>query len=437
MLDAVTPHARSSDIHYLANPFLYYLRRRLGISRAFDSHASATLNRGTWFHRAFEDWLLPERERTVSMWRRIALREAELTALCAQYGMMAEATAVYTSTERRRALEAYTRLSCAFDSPHGPYAPLRDHLDKFYEPVGSGELLVTVPPAMTPIGVPGCSRMTASRTIQIDRLMRSRKTGHLWIFDLKSTTLDPSVRATRCPLEFQTKHYVFTLMGAIKLSAVPGLSSTDEVGGMCHVIVSNFDLKFGDTDRPFHWACQSTRKGVVVRAGEVRERPPVMPHLPTVYTVQTVDHTDASAAIALDVPTETGALQILQEKVGVQPKKVFQDEPSLDLYLNRIKSRYNGSGQYTHLANSLVKEPPTLLSHTFARELDTQARASYHAMLSQISDLATRDSDPALYPKTDVGLEDEGSPFLPLFLYPQSRWPEIMDTERLCVRHRD
>lgn len=429
MLTPVVPHIRSSDLEYLTNPFLYYLRRRLGLCRAFDAISSNTLSTGSWFHRAFEVWNLPEPKRLESLWASIASRESEIATLCGTFGVGSDQALAFQATERRRALEAYYRLTCALDTPHGPHAPLSAYLSKNYEEVGPPELIVTVPPREGSL---------APRTIQIDRLLRSKDTGDLWIFDLKSTTLAPSARASRCPIEFQTQHYIHTLTEAVKLGLCPHTSPNDVVGGMGHIVLSNFDLKFGQADRPYHWEAQSTRRGEVVRSGTVKECPGPHPHSPPQYTYEFEDRSGAQPILSSTVfTTETEALQTLQKDVGVQPKKVFAGEPSTEMYLKRIRDRYNGTGQYTHELEALRQTPPTLVSLTYGREVDKGYESNYSPMLSEIEHWASIEPDPLNFPKTSSGLEEEDNPFLPFFVYREHMWQEIMDRERLLVRHRD
>ena len=429
MFTPIVPHVRSSDLEYLTNPFLYYLCRRLGINRAFDSICSDTLSRGTWFHRAFEVWHLHEAQRLSALWNSIEARSAEIAGIGSLFGLTADQLVYFQTVERRRALEAYTRLTCALDTPHGPHAPLRTYLEKGYERAAPPELVVTVPPS---------DDCPAARTIQIDSLLRSKDTGDLWIFDLKSTTLAPAARANRCPFEFQTQHYIHTLSEAVRLGLVPGVGRSEVVAGMAHVIVSNFDLKFGQGDRPYHWTAESTRRGQVVRCGTVKECPGPHPHSPPQYTYEFQDRSGPNPILCNTVfDTETEALQTLQKDVGVNPKKEYAGEPSTDLYLKRVRDRYNGTGQYAHEAESLRLTPPTLVSLTYGQEVDKTYTFNYYPMLAQIADLATRDPDPNNFPKTSSGLEDEECPYTGFFGYHKSLWPEIMDKERLLVRHRD
>jgi hypothetical protein len=429
MLVPIVPHVRSSDIGYLTNPFLYYLRRRLGIARAFDTTASNALATGTWFHRAFEVWHLPEPQRLSALWQSIAAREAELFSIGSLYGMTTDMLAAFVAVERRRALEAYYRLTCALDSPHGPHAPLRAYLNKNYEQAAPPELIVTVPPD---------DECPVARTIQIDSLLRSKDTGDLWIFDLKSTTLPLPARASRCPFEFQTQHYIHTLSQAIRDGHVPGIGRDDCVAGMAHICLSNFDLKFGQSDRPYHWTAESTRKGRVIRCGTVREIPGPLPHSPSKHVFEFQNNLDGNLEVStLLFDTETEAVAALRTTVGVNPKKEYAGEPSTDLYLKRIRDRYNGTGQYAHEAEALRLEPPSLVSFTYGQEIDKGYRTHYYPLLTQIADLASRDPDPCNFPKTSCGLEDEDCPFVAFFGHHKSLWPEIMDKERLLVRHRD
>ena len=52
--DAFWPLLRSSDLRGLADPFSWFLTRRLGLTPAV-SHSKA-LSRGSWFHAAFQAW---------------------------------------------------------------------------------------------------------------------------------------------------------------------------------------------------------------------------------------------------------------------------------------------------------------------------------------------------------------------------------------------
>ena len=427
MLEPCTPHIRSSDIHYLSNPFLYFLRRRLGLTRAFGSHSSPTLNRGTWFHTAFEIWLTaPETtDRLPLLWDRITAREGELRTLTAQFGLPSDAALAVLADEKRYALEAFTRLNCALDSRFGPSGSMREHFLEHYELVGAPETDITIrEPEMAPL------------TARVDCLLRAKKTGGLWVCDLKSTTLDPLHRATRCPLEFQTHHYVNVLSSAVTQGLVPGTESLDSIEGMMHLIVSNFDLKFGRGDRRYSWACQSTQRREVARSGTVTEVPGDTPHAPCRYLLSAKDFQN-NQTIDVVLDTEDEAVERLREFVKVEPKKNFEGEPDLNIYLNRIKDRYNGTGQYAHEEDNLRKSPPCVISHTYGQEIDRAHRSNYHPLLMEINDLATREPLPENFPKTDIGLEDGQSPFLPLFLYNRSQWPEIVDRERLLVCHRD
>lgn len=384
----VVPSIRSSDYELaLADPFVYYLVRRLGLSSLL--WYSEALSHGSWYHVAAEhdDFVLSDQE--LLAWVReenlppgfratYELRRAELGRACDELGISGD-----TRRELADRLLKDTRTGLAF------YA-------------GSAQVVI-----------PGEFKQTwrsflmqpqwrilarefpiawDDSVCRLDLLLFQEDSRALWIVDFKTTSLPPSLRLSTCVLEFQSQHYLHGLRQNLpSLIFKFGLPPDTVVGGIMHIAIQKPQIRLSREDRDFE---------------------------------------------LVDVTPTRGP----NKGVTRQEKRYF-GEPRVHNFLSRVVDWYTSQGLYLHTAPETAAEPRVNIGFTpISSVLDEHGLFQYSKRLEVIQELRLREPAPENFPTNPSSLRGKGkepSPFLLFATRPVDEWPDIMNKKGIVVRHRD
>lgn len=233
------PYIRASDYETASqDEFLYYLKRRLGITPAISY--STTLNRGTWFH-AFAakefDGSAPEPPDL------LVKRKHELAHLLQQGGSSAgfiERQVGYEEVDYQMARAWWT---AAISTPIGQHGTIPEILGRF-RVIGSEVGLRTTIPGV-PVGV------LAGR---VDLLLLDPRSNHLWVVDWKTAAAATEDRLSTCLYEFQTNHYLTILSLLLRKPVFRRkfhLPADTQMGGMLHFAFQKPSIKLSGNDRDY------------------------------------------------------------------------------------------------------------------------------------------------------------------------------------------
>lgn len=392
--EPVVPDIHSSDYRTaLSDPFMYFLTRRLGITRALSS--SQALSRGSWFHAIAElDTLQGEPGHPTPLtpshptWGKylslVADRIQELTETCATLGIVADGRRAILAIEQEDALTAlawYCSASTVEITPK--LGTFRRFLSEPFWTVLGREI-----PISSPLFFQG--HKNRSRTT-LDVLTHDKGTNLLWVVDYKSCSESTKVRLASCPIEFQTYHNISLLQDALREGTIhrvfPDLPKDVQVGGMMHIAIQKPSLRFGQQDRNFTLDTSPFKSGP--RKGQPRNE-----------------------------------------------KNYFGDPDPANFRL-RCDDWYNGRGEYSHLQTERDASPVVNISYTYARKLDDNDWNRYTQRLGLLLTLATQEPDPSLFHMSEeLAPYSTLSPFAPFYLLPPSQWPEVLQQEGFIIRHR-
>lgn len=376
------PLIRASDWGLVRKcPFFYFLRRRLGIVSL--TEWSRALSSGSWFHaRLQEDPLtVPEspgvHERMNERIREnvIAMRKNLL-----KHGVIAETASRIEAGETRSALEAMvwyeSSLSVRLPRLEGTWRSY------FSEDRGWSVLASEIS-----ISVPNPVRSSGPRLlIRPDKLLLQRKTGEVWILDMKTTSVSPTERLSTCTWEQQTIHYCWVIRYALERSRVLRmmlkLGEEVRLGGMIHVAVRKPTITFGMMDRP------------------------------SVTTEKTIT---------------SGP-----RKGTTRKEKTYVGDPDLSLYLERCREWYSATGRYTHESREREADPPVNVSWTPAEvALSPRSVFEYLERLRILSRYAMCVPAPCLFPRGEPSWWNDNTAYRSLYTTEIEAWPEILQREWL------
>ena len=380
-VNAVTPLLRSSDLRGLADPFSWFLGRRLGITHALN-HSTA-LSRGSWFHAAFRCWngRHSPNETQARMEMLLALRLGELTETCDRLSIDGDRLRAILEREERDALTAVTWFEASRTVPicEGPKGriPWTDWL-----------LLpqfrwLDVEPTV----------VTCGMAAQPDLLVHHVPQNSVWIIDLKTCSGSPLERLDGCRAEFQTHHYMRVVQDSLNVREVRdrwGLDRDVRLGGFVHIAISKPSIEFCDMDRDF-----------------------------------TVDTT----------PFKTGP-----RKGQPRNERIYQGEPKLDNYRRRVREWFTSTERYAHLAGERTNDPPVNVSIVSAAALSDPHLSMIHEarMLAIGRDLIQPSAHLSAYPAVrDVEMPFDRSPLFPLRRIPVDQWASWLSSGGFEVHHRN
>lgn len=384
-LVACTPPVRSSDFDLVCRaPFCYFLSRRLGLVKSL--RWTKALSRGSWFHEAFKHSRLSPQQRREKVELSLEIRQEELSGVCSQLGVSAEGRREILSRERQDADVSLAWFEAAMDSPiSDEYGTARDFFSRPYWREISREcrLVRTVPMQ---------GKQSLQCVAQPDLLLYHSGQNSVWIVDAKTTSVSPALRATSCPYEFQSRHYMHIARYLIQrglMQRVFDLPSDVRLGGIIHLIVRKPTIEFGMKDRNF-----------------------------------TVDTT----------PFKSGPRKGLPKN-----EKVYSGEPVWENYLDRVRQWYRAEDEYTHLRPEWDMDPPVNMSIVSSNLIDEQHDlVQYMAQLDLIRQWAFHKPNPYEFPMpsglVSFNRLDDYAPFI---MNPPSAWPEVIRQEGWMQVRRD
>lgn len=405
----VTPPIRASDLYEARNdPFLYYLTRRLGLIPVLYS-PSAALARGTWTHKYLEYIAEPVERRNALYSAAIHQRQSEVREICRVIGWEAEKLQNALDEVSLDANCAYAWL-LALDAVRSPELP--EGFFKLITPInGVRTLAFEYRAEMEYNGVKVVSTL--------DRLDYDPSDNSLTVLDYKTTGSRPSVRAATCPLSFQYllyRHQIEHKLATGELQREFDLPLTTWFKAFKHVLIQKPTIVFGQKDRPYIYTSEGKKSGV---SGQV-----------TPINGQWVCTTTSSGSDSRYPPTnEEEALKTLHEATGKAPSRVYDGEPSPQLFAKRCLEWYTSTGEYSHRREDPEFEPPVNIS-TLSGPLDMRERTWYNDHLEYLHQLATRRPYPLNFPATGQGMTTSRggklTQYAPFYRLPVAQWPEYI-----------
>lgn len=362
---ARVPPIRSSDIHYLVDPFRYYLVRRLGLAKP-DEYSEA-LSLGTWAHVCMELHGKSGYE------ARIADQKALVTEKAKTFGWRSDKVRELADRVERDAQKARVIWEAALDYPvGGEFRTLREFLDWPHWRLLGTELVLKYKDPRWP---------RTPLVVQLDRLLYNEKDKTLVIPDLKTTSKSPLVRLASCPLEYQTRlytHVVDSMLEDGSLQANFNLPPQTRLKAFMHIAVQKPTINLSQEDRDF------TEK----------------------------EHT----------------LQSGPRKGQIEIRREYHGDPKWPNYLERVKRQMYGLGEYEKLSEIRKMDPPVNFSWTWARTFDDADRSEFRAFTDSIYKMATELPYPVLFPRNGANMEGWNSVdvLAPFYATPVGQWPKLM-----------
>lgn len=383
-LVASYPPVRSSDYGLCCQaPFVYFLCRRLGLVKAL--RWSKALSRGSWFHESFKHYRLRPDLRREKVEVSLELRQEELSSVCTQLGMSPDARRDVLLRERQDVETSLAWFDVAMNTPiNKDWGSPLEFLNRSYWRVIAREARLVQRKMLF-----GKSFLCVA---QPDLLLYHQSQNTVWIVDAKTTSSSPLLRATTCPYEFQTRHYMSItrhLMETGRLQRVAGLPEDARLGGMIHLIVRKPGIEFGMKDRHYELDTSPFKSGP--RKGEPRN------------------------------------------------ERRYFGEPVWENYLARVSDWYRCEGEYTHQRAEFEADPPVNMSVVSGSLIDEKCDAEqYMAQLQLISTWLHHKPDPYSFPMPSSFITfnrlDDYAPFI---MNPPSAWPEIIRQEGWMQVQRD
>lgn len=388
------PTFQSSDYELaLTDPFLYYLQRRLGLCDPL--RYSEALTRGTWAHVAIESLFqrLPDEDRKVHFRTALDNRMTELSELASVGALPAAHIEAFLQVELRDAQQAQAWVETAW-ALEPAYAVLSSAKPKSWKAIFERPTLICLGTEIRLVTYPlGAKKPPA--VIHVDALLWDQTTNMLWVADLKTCDCSPQVRALTCPIEFQTQHYLFTVEDLLKSGHLhekfPLLPPDVKLGGMMHLVMQKPTIDFGQNDRPFTEYIHILKSGPRKDQSEVRRE--------------------------------------------------YTGEPQFELYLQRCSRWYRAKGEYEHLVEQRMEDPPVNISFTsWPKDPSNDIHfEEYGARLKFLSDMATKPGRPDLFLRnpSNARLFGKLTPFSEFYVTPVQYWPTIIEQKRLTVKFRN
>lgn len=365
-IQTVVPTIRSSDLNGIHNPLVYFLSRRCQLVPQLSWNEA--LHKGSWVHYVFES---PSHNDFLC---KLGVRLSELCDLASSMGIGEEGLDKLLGREKRDALTAWSWVeawkSVQISPKHGTILDVKQRLGQSL----GREILVVQ------------NFLETVRVAQIDELFYDEKSGRLWLWDDKTTSVSPIERLASCSREVQCVHYLSTSREMLPdICEHFGLPKDTKLAGMVHAAYQKPDLKFGTGDRNFREIEFTPTRG--------------------------------------------------KNKGVTRIEKEYYGDPVPENYVARTCRWLKGTDEYEHLARSRDGDPCVNVSTTFTDMLDPLAKGWYDARLSMCYDMATCPADPVDFPP--VLYDMARSPYKPFALTNIDQWPSIIAAEHFVRKSRD
>lgn len=375
-----SPAIRSGHIGMaMSNPFAYYLRARLSLTRALSY--SEALSRGSWFHTHFE--MCEEPDAAAHLEILFKRRLEELATSCADLGIVGDRRTAILDRERQDFQVTSGWFDVALDVPMGFERPsLRTLLFHGGVRFLTRECLLVCP-------APG--HPSVPLVAQPDALLYQPDVKGVWVLDLKTTSDSPSSRLRTCRFELQTQHYCFIAQDLLKRGVIQekfNLPPETRLLGMVHACVQKPTIELCGKDRAFSIDTTPLKSGP--RKGEPRN------------------------------------------------EKVYYGEPLLANYVRRCREWFLGEGEYAELQEERKKDPAVNMSWTplSVLGLDNEDDCDYYSMLAVAIRYRNEVPWPNRFPR-HVSPLNADEDLLPLYDTEPLQWPEVVKAEGLVMRKRD
>ncbi|GAF75086.1 unnamed protein product, partial [marine sediment metagenome] len=419
-LTPVTPNGRSSDADDARfDPFGHFLKRVLGLQPAVTT--SKALEDGKWLHIHFQHFDLEGEQAGHAISESLHAYHDEIQDRCTRAGMGVETISRLMQEASTRALVTKAWFNAAVDVPIPDYKTIMDFLCQDRWDYVSRETCYDLRLDNTPMWL----------TVQPDLLLLDKSTHKLYVVDLKSCAESPEIRASTCPFEFQTWHYVYTIAELLSrgvLAEVHDLPEDTTMGGMYHILIQKPPIKMNKSfDSVYRYVGHGKRQkriGRAVHQGQDK------------WKVEWwADDQGPYAAVTTNIEGEDEAVSALHKLLGIKPTKEFEDEPSPILYGGRCGRWYNAEGEYKHL--SVERDSPVNISFTTAELMtDPDRRSEYYDALHEVVSCSTQDPIPRNFSKNYTKIRAYGhlSPYAGFYVNPIEDWPEVMARNNFIIQ---
>jgi len=428
-LYTTVPHIHSSDLSLSADPFKYYLTRRLNLAHFLSW--SAALSHGSWFHARAEHYDRDASEVHRLMSTALTARLDELRGLCTSRQVPSDKMHDLLLREERAAHAAWAYFEAVTSLRSHPSPSLACGILPYLDRPNFQTLATEVSLSYTDhANFPKCPLVC-----RIDRLVYNHKTNRIWILDWKTCTSSTHDRLQTCTIENQTRHYLYILYYLIQEGVIQDryhLPSSAKCGGMMHIAIQKPTIKFGQRDRPYHYISEGKRSGI---SGEIHFR-----NNRWEVTFSLIGVRKPPKSKNLFHTNESLATEYLHSYTNKKPTKVFHGEPSRHLFLKRCLEWYKGEGDYLDEAPLREAQPTFNVSITPITELDEDAEGEYLDNTARVYSLATAKPFPMNFPRVGSGMTSHHSslsPYAPFYVCPVRDWPEIILREGFIQRSRE
>ena len=426
-LFAVSPPIHASDLGLIhTDPFLYYLVRRLGLSKPLERREA--LVRGSYFHTAFEYILLDKDARRRAYEARMASRIDEMNTVFKTMGILGEKAERLREQERADAMTALGWFEAAITLQYQSSETLRSglisHLRAPYMRTLGSEVRVT-------------AKLfdTYDTCVIADKLVYNENTNEVWIYDPKTTGGDALERAKVCPHDFATSLYMLTVKARLddgSLQEMFKIPSSATLGGMKHIVVSKPDIRLSGKDRPYHYVALGARSGVTATIRFTGGKW-------VVELASLVAGGGAPRTVAFT--QEVDAFIFAHTEAGKKPEKVYAGEPNVDLYTKRCHDYYHRKGDYAPPSGEVDSSVFVAVSRTALSYIDGDKEKEVLDILDRLHYYATCPPVPYNFYRSMGGawktMGSEVSDYEPFYSHRPAQWPDIMLRNGFTIRHRD
>lgn len=412
------PTIRSSDLGLAASaPFTYYLTRRLGITPLFTK--SEALNRGSWFHHAFELYALHAPAIAYSKYMDlIEARCEEIKLVCKGLGWVSDKMQDKLQSTRldAHAALAWYLAACDYKVAGNTFLAtgFEGYFRKSHWNLLGTELVAAV------------SYRDTKLLAQFDRLYYNSKTETIWIVDAKTTGKSTTARCQSFLCSFQLQHYLYILENLVAAGAIQEfykLPSSLKVGGMIHPVIEKPSIVLGQKDRDYFYEAEGKKTKV---SGTAKRNKGVWEV--SVDTGVTKTYTD-----------EKNAVEELHALCGKKPTKAFSGEPSVSNYVSRVRDWYLAEGDYEGEQSKRLADPPVNVSCVTFHGIDEAFEREYLKKVEFIYDHATREPYPENFFRTEEGMTTFGnlSIHAPFYLAAPLHWPDLVGQNQFTILSRE
>lgn len=388
--NGLSPNAHAASIRsrdwgdIRVSPFLYYLRRRVGIMPLLDIAKAKTI--GSALHTALEAHLTG-RSPADLVHNRLATRLDAIRAVLSSPSAIPrgpEAQRLILDRERQHWMMGLTFALAALNYR----SDLQPALVNGFAPYLTRNTRVLCCERVFEAPNPLSSRVPLR--IRVDTLLYREDTNTITLPDFKSTSTPLKIKAELLQFDFQPALYLYVLDSLAKtgeLQAAFDLPRDARVTDIIHLLIRTPSIKFSGEDRNFTLDTSPFKSGP--RKGQPRN------------------------------------------------ERKYYGEPTLENYYQRVHDWLTADGRYREDRLSTADDPRINVSFTpITRALDDRGLMDFMARLRIINEYATARPIPSAFFRDTSNQYGRKSlsPYHPLHLASVSLWPSIMRQNELTIR---